>query len=221
MTGRIVLTLGVLLVAATPSAAQVTGDVPAARPDAIVNLATREGARLVKGEWRYSDTTIVEVEHPLSFAGGTRELRRDLAEAQAEAGRAAGPDMKPTGAPTKAYDIQPQAGAADFDDRSWQVLDPETLDTRRSKGRLAFNWYRINITIPEKVASFETKDSTVVFEVVVDDYVIPTNKMGLISVSGQAHFLCAWHICGKFPAGRGVSRGPCPTVFRESGWRQA
>jgi gluconolactonase len=149
MNGRILLILAMLplpLISVNPTA-QVTGDVPAARPDAIVNLGTREGARLVKGEWRYSDTTIVEVDH-----------------------RAAGPDLKPSGAATNAYDIQPQAGAADFDDRSWQVLDPEGLDARRSKGRLAFNWYRINITIPEKVASFETKGSTVVFEVVVDDY---------------------------------------------------
>ncbi|HJR59445.1 MAG TPA: SMP-30/gluconolactonase/LRE family protein [Vicinamibacterales bacterium] len=137
-----------LLALATATArGQVTGDVPAARPDAIVNLATREGVALVKGEWRYSDTTIVEVDH-----------------------RAAGPDLKPSGALTRAYDIRPQAGGDDFDDRSWQVLDPEQLDARRSKGRLAFNWYRINVTIPEKVGSFDTKGSTVVFEVVVDDY---------------------------------------------------
>ena len=130
-----------------PAVAQVTGDVPAGRPDAIVNLATRDGVRLVNGEWRYSDTTIREVAH-----------------------RAVGSDLKPSGAPTKTYDIEPQAGAADFDDRAWEVLDPEQLEARRSKGRLAFNWYRINVTIPERVATLDTRGTTVVFEVVVDDY---------------------------------------------------
>ena len=41
--------------------AQVTGDVPAARPDALIDLATREGTAQVSGQWRYSDTKIVEV----------------------------------------------------------------------------------------------------------------------------------------------------------------
>ena len=30
-----------------------------ARPDAIVDLATREGAALVSGSWRYSDARLV------------------------------------------------------------------------------------------------------------------------------------------------------------------
>jgi gluconolactonase len=132
---------------AAPVTAQVTGDVPAPRPDAIVDLATREGVLLVNGQWRYSDTRIVEVDH-----------------------RAAGADLKASGAPTRAYDIEPHAGVAGYDDRGWDVLDPGHLDARRSKGRLAFNWYRINVTIPPKVAALETAGSTVVFEVVVDDY---------------------------------------------------
>ena len=141
------LPIVVLLSTVAPALAQVTGDVPAARPEAIVDLATAEGVRLVNGEWRYSDTRIVEVDH-----------------------RAAGADLKPSGAPTKAYDIEPHAGAADFDDTSWTAIAPGALDARRSKGRLAFSWYRINVTIPERVASFATAGSTVVFEIVVDDY---------------------------------------------------
>jgi gluconolactonase len=158
------------LMTAAAAGAQVTGDVPAGRPDAIVDLATVEGTRLVKGRWRYSDAKIVDVPHPPSLAGKTGELRRDLAEAQAEAGRSVGADLKASGPPTTAYDIAPHAGAADFDDRSWEIIDPSTLDARRSKGRLAFSWYRINVTIPERVASFNTAGSTVVLEVVVDDY---------------------------------------------------
>ena len=84
--------------------------------------------------------------------------------------RAPGPDLKPSGPPTRALDITPHAGAADFDDSGWEVVPPAQLESRRSKGRLAFNWYRLTLTIPEKVASFTTEGSTVVFEVVVDDY---------------------------------------------------
>jgi gluconolactonase len=155
---------------ASPLLAQVTGDVPASRPDAIIDLATREGVRVVNAEWRYSDTRIVETDH-----------------------HAAGADLKASGAPTKAYDFEPHAGAAAFDDRGWEVLDPARLDARRSKGRLAFNWYRINITIPANVAAFDTAGSTVVFEVVVDDYAEVWVDGQLPPILGQAG--------GQFPTG--------------------
>jgi gluconolactonase len=73
------------------------------------------------------------------------------------------------------------------------VLDPTRLDVRRSKGRLAFNWYRINITIPATVAAFETGGSTVVFEIVVDDYAEVWVDGQLPAVLGQAG--------GQFPKG--------------------
>jgi hypothetical protein len=48
------------LALAPTARAQVTQDVPAGRPDAIVDLATREGAALVNGTWRYRDAQLVE-----------------------------------------------------------------------------------------------------------------------------------------------------------------
>jgi gluconolactonase len=150
--------------------AQVTGDVPASRPDAIVDLATADGVRLMHGGWRYSDTRIVDVDY-----------------------RAAGPDLKASGAPTRAYDLEPHAGAADFDDSRWQAIAPETLDARRSKGRLAFNWYRINLTIPEHVGAFATAGSTAAFEIVVDDYAEVWVDGRLPAVLGQSG--------GAFPKG--------------------
>ena len=59
------------------------------RPDAIVDLRTADGVRLVNGQWRYSDTAIVEADF-----------------------NAPGPDLKPSGKPIKTYDISPRAGAA-------------------------------------------------------------------------------------------------------------
>ena len=132
-----------------PAAAQTHApqSPPFGRPDAMVDLGSAEGVRLVNGEWRYADTKIVEVES-----------------------KEPGADLKPSGKPNKTYDIVPHAGAADFDDSKWKVLDPAKLDERLSTGKVCFNWYRINVTIPEKVAGFATAGSTMVFEIVIDDY---------------------------------------------------
>lgn len=131
----------------TPVHAQVTADVPAIRPDAIVDLATDEGVALVRGQWRYSDARIVEVDH-----------------------RGPGADLRASGPPNRTHDIAPHAGGSSFDDSSWQTIEPGGLDARRSSGRVSFGWYRIAITIPDRVGSLETAGSTVVFEIVVDDY---------------------------------------------------
>jgi gluconolactonase len=143
------LTLAILgtMLCAAHAVGQVTSDVPGVRPDAIVDLATDEGVTAVKGQWRYRDAKIVEVEH-----------------------RAPGPDLRASGAPNRTYDIAPHAGAADFDDAAWAALRPGDLEARRTNGRLSFGWYRLNVTIPETVGGFATAGSTVVFEVVVDDY---------------------------------------------------
>lgn len=129
------------------SAAQVTGDAPYGRPQATVNLATDSGIRLVRGEWRYSDARVAEVSHRLP-----------------------GPDLEPSGLPGRTYDIAPHAGGADFDDSRWPVIAPATLDRRRSTGKLSFAWYRLRLTIPERVGALDAAGSTVVFEIVVDDY---------------------------------------------------
>ena len=127
--------------------AQSIQDPPFGRPDAVIDLASRQGAELVKGQWRYSDTRIIEVDS-----------------------RGPGADLKPSGAPIKTYDYKPHAGAADFDDSKWEAIDPTTLDARRSTGKICFNWYRIAVTVPEKIGTFDPAGSTVAFEIVIDDY---------------------------------------------------
>ena len=72
-----------------------------------IDLATKEGVDLVKGQWRYSDTKIIEVDF-----------------------KAAGPDKQPTGKPNKTYDYTPHAGGADFDDSKWEMHRSD--DTRRA-----------------------------------------------------------------------------------------
>jgi gluconolactonase len=42
-------------------------------------------------------------------------------------------------------------------------------EANTANGRVCFNWYRIAVTIPERIGEFDPSGSTVVFEVVVDD----------------------------------------------------
>ena len=66
---RVRSALFLLLMAATAAAA-ATPPVPAGKPDAVIDLATRDGAALVKGQWRYSDTRIVETDFRAAGADG-------------------------------------------------------------------------------------------------------------------------------------------------------
>jgi gluconolactonase len=140
-------TFGALVFLAGRALAETNADSPTGKAKAVIDLATREGVDLVKGQWRYSDTKIVEVDF-----------------------KAAGPDKQPTGKPIKTYDFTPHAGTANFDDSKWETLDATTLEARRSTGRLCFNWYRINLTIPERVNDFDVAGATAVFETSIDDY---------------------------------------------------
>ncbi len=135
------------VVSAAPAPAQATLDAPAGRAEAIVDLMSTEGVRLVRGQWRYADARIVEVDH-----------------------RSPGPDLRPSGPPNRTHDITPKAGALDFDDSAWETFEASDLARRRTGGRLAFGWYRINVTVPERIAGFDPTGAGIVFEIVVDDY---------------------------------------------------
>lgn len=140
--------LGLALVLGPVAArAQVTGDAPYGKPSAVINLGTAEGVTLVGGRWRYSDAKFVEVDH-----------------------RSPGTDLRPSGPPNRTNDLVPHAGAADFDDSEWMTLPAESIEARRGNGRFSFNWYRISITIPDRIGRQDPTGMTIVFELVVDDY---------------------------------------------------
>jgi len=163
--------------AATPGAPE---------PLASIDLGTREGVDLVKGQWRYSDTRIVEVD----FAGP-------------------GADGQPTGAPVKTYDYAPKAGAAGFDDSAWPIVDPATLMQRRGRGRLSFNWYRIAITIPERIDGVDPTGSTVSFETSLDDYAEIWVDGELPRAPGQVggSVIGGWNGVNRLVIGRNVHPG--------------
>ncbi len=111
------------------------------RPDAIVDLQTEAGTELVGGHWRYSDAEVEEIDF-------------------VELGSPDDP-LGPGTVPNRTYDVV--AGP----DRP---LAAEDTRLRLGNGRVCFNWYRIDVTIPERIGELDPTGSTVVFEVVIDDY---------------------------------------------------
>jgi hypothetical protein len=59
------------------------------------------------------------------------------------------------------------ARLVDYDDSGWEVRKDLTL--WHSRG-VAFAWYRIKVTLPERVAGRELRGSRCIFETCVDDY---------------------------------------------------
>jgi gluconolactonase len=136
---------------ATP-AARVPGpsELLPGRPDAIVDLQSEDGLALVGGEWRYSDAQVDEI-------------------AFVELGSPEDP-LGPGTVPNRTYDISPHAEAVEFDDSAWERLAPADTMRRLASGKVCFNWYRLVVTLPERVGDLDVTGATVVFEVVVDDY---------------------------------------------------
>lgn len=166
--------------------AEIQPAVPTGKADATINLATDEGAKMVKGEWRYSDTKIIETNF-----------------------YAAGAEGQPTGAPVKTYDYTPHAGGADFDDSKWEAIAANELSKRRGNGRIWFNWYRIKITIPESVNGFDTNGSTVVFQTALDDYAEVWVDGEIARALGQqgGSVVAGWNAPNRLVIGRNVKAG--------------
>ena len=153
---------------------------------ATIDLASAEGVALVKGEWRYSDTKIVEADF-----------------------RGPGPDKQPTGATVKTYDYTPHAGGAEFDDSKWEVISPTSLDQRRGNGRLGFNWYRIKLTVPDRIGDFDPTGSTAVFQTSLDDYAEIWVDGELSRSLGQSggSVIAGWNAPNNLIVGRNVKPG--------------
>jgi gluconolactonase len=161
-------------------------DVPEGTPKASLDLTTADGVRAVKGQWRYSDTRIVEAEF-----------------------RAAGPDNQPSGDPVKTYDYTPHAGGADFDDSGWEQIAATDLAKRRGNGRLSFNWYRITLTVPETVDGVSTAGMTAVFETSLDDYAEVWVNGEISRFLGQkgGSVVAGWNAPNRLIVGRNVQPG--------------
>jgi gluconolactonase len=133
-----------MAVATFTSAARLPGppELLPGRPDAIVDLQTAEGVALVGGQWRYADARVEEIDF-------------------VELGSPADP-LGPGTVPNRTYDVVRDGG--------WRELAPEQTMERLANGRVCFNFYAIDVTLPDRVGELDVAGSTVVFEVVIDDY---------------------------------------------------
>jgi gluconolactonase len=182
----LLLAAGYAGVSSNLTRAETPAGIPAGKPDATIDLGSVEGVNTVKGEWRYSDTKIVEADF-----------------------RGPGPDKQPTGVPVKTYDYTPHAGGAEFDDSQWEVISPTTLDQRRGNGRLGFNWYRIKVTVPERIGDFDPAGTTAVFETSLDDYAEIWVDGELSRTLGQSggSVIAGWNAQNTLVVGRNVKPG--------------
>jgi len=76
----------------------------------------------------------------------------------------AGPQWK------SAYDLQPKAGEANFDDSKWPAIEPKGLLERRGGGHLFMTWYRTNLTVPQRIGDFDPTGAVAVLTLTIDDY---------------------------------------------------
>lgn len=144
------LAAGCGLAALSAAAAAPAGGpepLPRTAAGASLDLTTRDGLAAVRGRWRYADAKLSGTDFP-----------------------SPGPDGKPAGPPRATYELTPRPGEASFDQAAWETIDPESLPGRRAGGRVCFNWYRLTATVPETIGRFGVAGSTIVLEIVVDDY---------------------------------------------------
>jgi len=174
--------LGVLVIVST--AAQSPPEAP--EPAARVDLTSDAGAALMHGTWRYADAKIVEA----TF-------------------RAPDSEGQPTGAPVVTNDIVPHAGLADFDDSQWAVIAPTALTARRGNGLVSFNWYRIALTVPERIGGFDPRGSSVWFETRLDDYaeVWVDGELGRAFGQRGGSVVAGWNAPNRLLVGRNVKPG--------------
>ena len=104
----------------------------AGTPLASVDLMSAREAALVQATWRYSDARVT----------ATRFL-------------APGANGQPGTQANDTQIVEPSAGRAEFDDSAWPVIATESLGERRGTGRVSFNWYRIELTVPERIGGFD------------------------------------------------------------------
>jgi gluconolactonase len=137
-------------------------DLALANPTAIVDLDDPVALPLVQGAVRYADVRIDSV-----------------------AFRGPGADLRPSGAMNRTNDLSPRPGPG-FETAQWSRIAPGGLKERRGAGKLCFGWYRFDLKLPETIGATAVRGSTVVFEVVVDDYAEVWVDGALSPVLGQS-----------------------------------
>ena len=138
-----------LIMFATPAPAQGQNPPPPSPqiapilvPSHSVDLMTAQGSAAFGAQWKTMEAKIIEVA-PID-------------------GHMPGYD--------KAYDINPHAGEAGYDDSAWPKIEAKELAARRGGGKVSFIWFRTNLSVPAKIGDFDTAGAKMVLTAFVDDY---------------------------------------------------
>src|SRR5262245_61146543 len=153
---------------------------------ATLDLATQAGVDAVDATWRYADVSLVPARHRAADANG-----------------------QPTGTAVDTWDYTPHAGARDFDDSSWPTIAPTSLGQRRGNGRISFNWYRIAVTVPERLGEVALAGTTAYFETSLDDYAEVWVDGELPRLTGQTggSVVAGWNANNRVLLARNVKPG--------------
>ena len=132
--------------------AQETRQLAVDKPQAIADLKTSGGASLVSAKWFVQNGDIVNVDFK---APGPYPA--DLLA------------LYPTGSTIRTHQLRPQIGSPGFD-KAFKEIKPTELESRQGTGLFSFVWYKLEVTVPETIGKLNTKGTTAVFEIVMDDY---------------------------------------------------
>ena len=144
----------ILILAVVLASGQETRQLAVDKPQAIADLRTTEGAHMMNAKWYVQPAQITDMDFnlPGPQKGGGDAMR-----------------LYPTGKAIRTQDLHPQIGADDFE-KGFIEIKPTELENRQGTGLLSFVWYKIELTIPERIGKLYTEGTTAIFEVVVDDY---------------------------------------------------
>ncbi len=123
------------------------------KTDAIVDLRTLEGTGMVKAQWQSLSAEIVPAKFKAPGPSASDKLL-----------------LYPTGKEINTNNIFPKYGTADFENATWENVNAADLETRRGNGLQSHVWYKLKITIPEKIGNIPTEGTRIIFEIVADDY---------------------------------------------------
>lgn len=146
----VLILLAMLIVLA--ALGQETRQLAVNKPQAIADLRSQEGAQLVNAKWYVQNAKIVEAAFKAPGPGMSDALL-----------------LYPTGAALKTHQLYPQIHAHDFE-KGFREIKPSELESRQGTGLFSFVWYKVDLTIPATIGKLDTKGTTAVFEIVMDDY---------------------------------------------------
>ncbi|MFB9841654.1 SMP-30/gluconolactonase/LRE family protein [Mucilaginibacter ginsenosidivorans] len=148
----ITLALALTIPAAFYAAAQENRQLTVAKPDAIADLRTTKGAGDVQAKWFVRNAAVVSQD----FRGPGPAADDPLL-------------IYPTGAVNRTNNISPRIGDKDFD-KGFKSIAPTDLEDRQGTGLVSFVWYKLTLTLPEKIGNTAVKGGRAVLEIVMDDY---------------------------------------------------